>query len=53
MSAAGFDQLLAFADSPSDRLLERDILPTSHGVEGHRGMPVIGSGDHDRVDVVA
>ena len=50
VAAHGFDQDLAFVDGER-RLFALHILAGAEGEHADQGVPVIGGGDHDRVDV--
>jgi hypothetical protein len=41
----------AFLNVARDRFLERHILARAHRGQGHRHVPVVGRGDHHRIDV--
>jgi hypothetical protein len=47
-----FDEL-AFVDGQRERLLAVDVFSGEHGLDGDLGVPVVGHGDHDRVDIFA
>ena len=47
------DHRLALGDVVADRLLDVDVLAGQNGVDRGQGMPVVGRGDDDRVEVLA
>ena len=47
------DHGLALGDGQRQRLLAVDVLALAHGVDGDQGVPVVGRGDDDGVDVLA
>jgi hypothetical protein len=49
--AGGGDGDLPFQDVVAGGLLDVDILPREAAVDGLQGVPMVGSGDHQRVDV--
>ena len=51
VAAGGVDHQPAVADVVRDRLLDVDVLAGVAGVDAHDRVPVLGRGDHDRVDV--
>jgi len=53
VAAGGVDDLAAFAEGESERLLAVNVLAGAAGEDGGGGMPVIGRGDDDRVNVFA
>jgi len=50
--AGGVHELAAFPDVVGDGFLDVNILARLHGPDGSEGMPVIGRGDGDDVDVL-
>ena len=51
MLAGGGDGDFPFEDVVAGGLLDVDILPGETAVDGLQGVPVVGGGDHQRVDV--
>src|SRR5262249_48693027 len=49
--ARGGDHGAAFADRVGERLLDEDVLAGAAGGDGGQGVPVVGRGDHDGVDI--
>ena len=49
----GIDHRPAFRDGSGKRLLTIDVLASFGGSDGHQGVPVVGRGDVDRVDVIS
>ena len=49
----GADDGLLFGDGAGQRLFAVDVLLARCGFGGDDGVPVIGDGDHDGVDIVA
>ena len=49
----GGDHRLALGDVVADGLLAVDVLAGHHGVDRRQGVPVVGRGDDDGVDVLA
>ena len=47
------DHRLALGDVVRDRLLDIDVLAGQHGLDRGQGVPVVGRGDDDAVDVFA
>ena len=50
--ADGLDQGLGLGDGQRQRLLAVDVLAALQRLDGHQGVPVVGSGDGDGVDVL-
>ncbi len=50
---SGGDHRPAFANGDRGRFLDVDVLARLAGVDRLHGVPMIGRGDHDRVDVLA
>ena len=50
---AGLGDSAGLVDRVGHRLFAVDVLARLHGVDGHLGVPVVGRGDQDSVDVLA
>src|SRR5205823_8912247 len=53
VAARRLDHAAALGDAKRQRLLDVDVLAGLAGVDGHQGVPVIGSADDDGVEVAA
>jgi len=51
--AGDVDDLAALDDGERERFLDVNVFARAAGVDAHEGVPVVGGGDHDGVDVVA
>ena len=52
-AAHGLDDAPALVNVERNGLFAIDIFARFDGIDAHEGMPVIGRGDHDGVDVIA
>jgi hypothetical protein len=52
-AADGLDHPVALLDGVAHRFFDVDVLAGFDGVDHHLGVPVVGGGDEDGVDVLA